>query len=53
MFTTEDNELLTRTGQGTPMGELLRRYWIPMMMSSELAEPDGPPVRMPDRKSVV
>ncbi len=47
MFTTEDNELLTRSGQGTPMGELLRRYWIPMMMCSELAEPDGPPVRMP------
>ena len=25
----DDNELLTRTGAGTPMGDLFRRYWVP------------------------
>ena len=29
MLTREDNERLTRVGPGTPMGELMRRYWIP------------------------
>ena len=37
MLSREDNELLTRTGGGTPMGELLRRYWTPVVLSSELA----------------
>jgi nitrite reductase/ring-hydroxylating ferredoxin subunit len=27
------------------MGELMRRYWVPVLLSSEIAEPDGPPVR--------
>ena len=45
MMTEETNKLLTRTGPGTPMGELLRRYWIPAMLGSELPEPDCPPVR--------
>ena len=30
MLTAEENELLTRIGQGTPMGEVLRRYWHPV-----------------------
>src|SRR6185437_1953874 len=42
----EENERLTRVGPGTPMGKLYRRYWIPAALSSELAEPDGPPVRV-------
>ena len=46
MATKEENELLTRTGPGAPMGKLFRRYWIPALLSSELAEPDGPPVRV-------
>ena len=29
----EENEILTRTGQGTPMGEFLRRYWWPVGIS--------------------
>jgi nitrite reductase/ring-hydroxylating ferredoxin subunit len=40
-----DNETLTRVGPGTPMGALMRQYWIPALMSSELA-PDGPPLRL-------
>ncbi len=46
MLSKEENELLTRVGPGTPMGDLMRQYWIPMLLSSELAEPDGPPLRM-------
>ena len=36
MLSAADNELLTRTGPGTPMGDLLRRYWIPVVGSSDL-----------------
>jgi len=39
-------ELLVRTGAGTTMGKLMRRYWVPVMLASEIAEPDGPPVRV-------
>src|SRR5438067_6840880 len=46
MLTREDNELVTRVGPGTPMGNLLREYWLPAMMSTELASPDCPPVRI-------
>jgi phthalate 4,5-dioxygenase len=46
MLTQEDNDLLTRTGRGTPMGELMRRYWIPALPGARIAEPDGPPVRV-------
>jgi len=46
MLSKEDNELLTRVGPGTPMGELLRRFWMPALLSSEIAAPDCPPVRM-------
>jgi len=42
----EQNELLTRTGAGTAMGELFRRYWIPALLSEELPEPDCAPVRV-------
>jgi len=42
MMTAEDNRLLTLTGPQTPMGELLRRYWIPVLLSAELPEPDCP-----------
>lgn len=35
-----------RVGPGTPMGEGLRRYWTPVCMSSEIAEPDGDPLRV-------
>ena len=46
MLTTQENERLTRVGPGTPMGETLRRYWLPALLSSELPEPDGAPVRV-------
>jgi phthalate 4,5-dioxygenase len=37
---------LVRTGPDTPMGKLLRRYWVPVLLSAEMAEPDGPQVRV-------
>ena len=46
MLSQEDNELLSRTGPGTPMGELFRRFWQPVLLSSELPENDGDPVRI-------
>lgn len=46
MLSREDNELLTRTGAGTPMGELFRSYWIPVLLAEQLPEPDGAPVRV-------
>ena len=35
-MTPEDNALLTRVGPGTPMGAVLRRYWLPLMESESL-----------------
>jgi phthalate 4,5-dioxygenase len=45
MLSKEENELLTRVGPGTLMGDLMRQYWLPFLYSSEL-EPDGPPLRV-------
>ena len=44
MLTQDENETLTRVGPGTPMGELMRRYWVPALLSWEVPEPDCPPV---------
>jgi phenylpropionate dioxygenase-like ring-hydroxylating dioxygenase large terminal subunit len=46
MLSVEENELLTRIGPGTPMGDYLRRYWHPILLASELPAPDCPPVRV-------
>ena len=58
MLSHEDNELLCRVGRGTPMGALMREYWIPAALSSELPEPEGsplprqPPVRPPHCQAI-
>jgi 5,5'-dehydrodivanillate O-demethylase len=41
MLTKEENEMLTRVGPGTPAGELLRRYWLPVGVAQELS-PEKP-----------
>ncbi|MBU0792541.1 MAG: Rieske 2Fe-2S domain-containing protein, partial [Alphaproteobacteria bacterium] len=41
----EDNALLTQTGPGTPMGELMRQYWIPAFMPEEV-KAGGAPLRL-------
>ena len=46
MLTNELNEKLTRVGPGTPMGNLMRRYWVPALLSWEVADPDSPPVEV-------
>jgi phthalate 4,5-dioxygenase oxygenase subunit len=46
MLSREENDRLTRVGAGTPMGETLRRYWMPCALSSELPENDGAPIRV-------
>jgi phenylpropionate dioxygenase-like ring-hydroxylating dioxygenase large terminal subunit len=48
MLRKEQNELLTRVGPGTPMGKLFRCFWLPVLLESELLEPDGSarPVRI-------
>ena len=46
MLSREDNEYLTRTGPDTPMGNFMRRFWMPFMLREEILEPDCPPVRV-------
>jgi len=46
MLRAEDNRFLTESGEGTGMGELLRRFWIPVLLSAELPEPDGTPKKI-------
>jgi phthalate 4,5-dioxygenase len=46
MLSRADNALLTQVGSGTPMGNTMRRYWIPALLAWELPEPDCPPVRV-------
>jgi phthalate 4,5-dioxygenase len=46
MLSREENEMLTRTGPGTAMGELLRRFWLPALLPDELPAPDCTPVRV-------
>lgn len=46
MLSKEDNELVTRVGSDAPLGRLMRRYWLPALLAREIAEPDGPPVRV-------
>src|SRR5262249_16571145 len=46
MLTHDDNERVTQVGRGTPMGETMRRYWIPALLARELPEPDCAPVRV-------
>ena len=45
MSKQKDSEDLVRVGPGTLMGELMRQYWVPAAMSSEL-ERDGAPMRL-------
>ena len=46
MMKVEDNELLVRVGPGTAMGNLFRRFWLPVMLISEVSDADGPPVKL-------
>ena len=41
-MTLEDNDLLTLTGPGTPMGGLMRQYWIPAVRAAALVAGEAP-----------
>jgi phthalate 4,5-dioxygenase len=46
MLTAEENDLLCRVEGDAPMGQLMRRHWIPACLSEEVEERDGKPVRV-------
>ena len=46
MLSRDENELITRVTPDTPMGNAMRRYWIPALLAHEIAEPDSAPVRV-------
>lgn len=46
MLSAADNDILTRTGSQTLMGQYFRRFWQPVALSRELPEPDGAPLRV-------
>jgi phthalate 4,5-dioxygenase oxygenase subunit len=46
MMTSEENDLLCRVEGDAPMGQIMRRHWIPACLSEEVAEPDGAPVKI-------
>jgi phthalate 4,5-dioxygenase oxygenase subunit len=46
MLSQQGNELLTRTRRGTPMGNFMRRYWIPALLDWELPGSDNDPLRV-------
>ena len=46
MLGKKENAILTQTGPNTPMGDLFRHYWMPVLLSEELSEIDGAPVKI-------
>lgn len=46
MLTRGKNELLTRIGPGTPMGDYLRRYWMPIAGAAEFDDKEAKPIRL-------
>lgn len=45
MLSADENEILTRTGPDTPMGRMMRRFWLPICTSRQLPAPDCDPLR--------
>ncbi|MYF65771.1 MAG: aromatic ring-hydroxylating dioxygenase subunit alpha, partial [Chloroflexi bacterium] len=46
MLSVQENEQLTQVGPGTPMGELMRRYWHPIAAAAELIDRPTKAVRL-------
>ena len=46
MLSVDDNELLCNVGPGSAGGALIRQYWLPAALSSELPDADGAPMRL-------
>lgn len=45
MITFEENELMCRVENGAPMGDLMRRHWIPICLQEEVPDADGTPIK--------
>jgi phthalate 4,5-dioxygenase oxygenase subunit len=43
MLSRKDNDYLCRIGPGTPMGNVLRRFWTPVCLAADIPQRDGPP----------
>ena len=46
MLPQEENDLITLVEPGNPLNQVMRRYWMPALLSREIPELDGPPVRV-------
>ena len=46
MLSIQENDKISRVGPGTPMGELMRRYWHPIAAAAELDDKPTKPVRL-------
>src|SRR5581483_9318169 len=46
MLTQAENDLLCRVEGASAMGQLMRRHWVPALLSEQVAAADGPPVRV-------
>ncbi len=46
MLSEAENKRISQVGAGTPMGEALRRYWLPACLAEELPAADGAPIRV-------
>ena len=46
MLTHEENQVLCRVEGEAPMGQMMRRHWVPAVLSEQVAEPDCDPVRV-------
>ena len=46
MLTREENELLCRVEGDAPMGQIMRRHWLPACLIEEVEEPDCTPVKV-------
>jgi phenylpropionate dioxygenase-like ring-hydroxylating dioxygenase large terminal subunit len=44
MLSQQETDLLCQVGPGTPMGEVFRRFWIPVVLSEEVPDPDSDPI---------
>ena len=41
MLSKKDNDILCRVGKGTPMGSLMREYWLPAFISPAVSTGGG------------
>ena len=46
MRSRDENQTLTQTDRDPPMGSVMRRDWMPALLSEELPGADCPPVRV-------